>query len=301
MTLGPRRGCGTDRGRCIAGAAFGLVQFFRLRNLPVHPSMRSISELIYETCKTYLVTQGKFILLLWVFIGIIAAIYFGKLAATLDKPRYLDRMHQMYLYTKNVHGGNGLFNPEDGLWWRDRDFVPPYTAPNGEDCYWSRGNGWVIAALALVLKEIPEDEPHRKEYIKDLKAMSKALAKVQREDGFWNASLHDPNHYGGKETTGTSLFVFGMAWGINNGILSEKKYGPVVEKAWNALLNDAVHSNGFLGYVQSTGKEPSTGQPLSYDKQPDFEDFGLGCFLLPVRPRRDVARQRPLRLARLRP
>src|SRR3712207_1180752 len=58
--------------------------FTQLKNLPVHRSMRDISELIYETCKTYLVTQGKFIMLLWVFIGAIAAIYFGFLAETVN-------------------------------------------------------------------------------------------------------------------------------------------------------------------------------------------------------------------------
>jgi K(+)-stimulated pyrophosphate-energized sodium pump len=70
---------------CGAGLLFALVIYGRLKNLPVHSSMREISELIYETCKTYLTTQGKFIMILWVFIGIIAAIYFGKLAATTDE------------------------------------------------------------------------------------------------------------------------------------------------------------------------------------------------------------------------
>jgi K(+)-stimulated pyrophosphate-energized sodium pump len=69
---------------CALGLGFGMVIFVQLRNLPVHRSMREISELIYETCKTYLITQGKFILILWVFIGIISAIYFGALAATID-------------------------------------------------------------------------------------------------------------------------------------------------------------------------------------------------------------------------
>ena len=66
------------------GLLFGLVIYSRLKNLPVHASMREISELIYETCKTYLQTQGKFILVLWVFIGLIAAVYFGALATTTD-------------------------------------------------------------------------------------------------------------------------------------------------------------------------------------------------------------------------
>jgi K(+)-stimulated pyrophosphate-energized sodium pump len=65
---------------CVGGLLFGLVIYTQLKNLPVHRSMREISELIYETCKTYLFTQGKFIILLWVFIAVIIGIYFGILA-----------------------------------------------------------------------------------------------------------------------------------------------------------------------------------------------------------------------------
>jgi len=64
---------------CALGLLFGLVTFTQLKNLPVHPAMLEVSELIYETCKTYLVTQGKFILLLEVFIGVIMVFYFGVL------------------------------------------------------------------------------------------------------------------------------------------------------------------------------------------------------------------------------
>jgi K(+)-stimulated pyrophosphate-energized sodium pump len=71
---------------CIFGLVFGLVIFRRLKNLPVHRSMREISELIYETCKTYLITQGKFLLLLWIFIAIIIVLYFGVLAPVPGKP-----------------------------------------------------------------------------------------------------------------------------------------------------------------------------------------------------------------------
>jgi K(+)-stimulated pyrophosphate-energized sodium pump len=66
-------------GFCILGFVFGLVIYQRLKNLPVHKSMREISDLIYETCKTYLITQGKFLLLLWVFIAAIILLYFGVL------------------------------------------------------------------------------------------------------------------------------------------------------------------------------------------------------------------------------
>ncbi|HVZ84374.1 MAG TPA: sodium-translocating pyrophosphatase [Terracidiphilus sp.] len=65
---------------CVGGLLFGLAIYVQLKNLPVHRSMREISELIYETCKTYLLTQGKFIVLLWVFIAVIISLYFGVLA-----------------------------------------------------------------------------------------------------------------------------------------------------------------------------------------------------------------------------
>jgi K(+)-stimulated pyrophosphate-energized sodium pump len=64
---------------CVLGLAFGMVIFYRLRNMPVHRSMLEVSELIYETCKTYLITQGKFILILELFIGVIMVFYFGVL------------------------------------------------------------------------------------------------------------------------------------------------------------------------------------------------------------------------------
>jgi len=64
---------------CVFGLGFGMFIFMRLKNLPVHRSMREISELIYETCKTYLLTQGKFLMLLWAFIAAIIVLYFGVL------------------------------------------------------------------------------------------------------------------------------------------------------------------------------------------------------------------------------
>jgi unsaturated rhamnogalacturonyl hydrolase len=205
---------------------------------------------------------------------------FSKLGVLYKDTNYFHRMYEMYAYTKYKHGDNGLYNAADGLWWRDKDFDPPYKEPNGKNCYWSRGNGWVVAALVRVLSALPKNEPHRNEYLADYKSMMVALAPLQRADGYWNASLHDSTNFGGKELTGTSLFIYGMAWGVNNGHLNKKVYLPIVTKAWNALEKESVHANGFLGYVQGTGKEPKESQPVTYDREPDFEDFGLGCFLL---------------------
>ncbi|MDQ6903688.1 MAG: glycoside hydrolase family 88 protein [Bacteroidota bacterium] len=204
---------------------------------------------------------------------------FARLGVLYNDTNYFHRMHKMYDYTKYEQGGSGLYNPTDGLWWRDKDFTPPYKEPNGKDCYWSRGNGWVVAALVRVLKLLPKTDPNYNEYLSDYKNMMNAIVPLQRSDGYWNVSLLDSTDFGGKELTGTSLFTYGMAWGINNEILNRKIFLPVVIKAWKAM-KESVHSNGFLGYVQGTGKEPKDSQPVGYDHEPDFEDFGLGCFLL---------------------
>jgi K(+)-stimulated pyrophosphate-energized sodium pump len=71
---------------CVFGLGFGLAIYTRLKNLPVHRSMLEISELIYETCKTYLITQGKFLMILWVFIAVVIVLYFGVLSPVPDKP-----------------------------------------------------------------------------------------------------------------------------------------------------------------------------------------------------------------------
>ena len=205
---------------------------------------------------------------------------YAKLAVVYDDDKYLEKMHQIYMYSKVSHGDNGLYNTEDHLWWRDKDYDPPYKEPNGEDCYWSRGNGWVFAALVRVLDTIPENAKHRAEYIQTFKEMAAAIILVQRPDGFWNVSLHDPTNYGGKETTGTAFFTYGLAWGVRNNLLDRKIYLPVAVKGWNAMVEGSLHENGFLGYVQGTGKDPSAGQPVTYDKVPNHDDYGVGAFLL---------------------
>ena len=79
--------------------------------------------------------------------------------------------------------------------------------------------------------------------------------------------------------TGTALFLYGMAWGVNNGILPAKTYNEPMERAWKAL-ESCVHESGFIGYNQGTGKDPSAGQPVTFTSMPDFEDYGTGCFIL---------------------
>ncbi len=205
-------------------------------------------------------------------------LYFQVYKLTGDR-RYADYAMQMYRWTRNECGG-GLFNKKTGFWWRDKDFVPPYQEQDGNNCYWSRGDGWVYAALVRVMDQLSPKDKYYKELKADFLSMSRAFASCQREDGFWNVSLVSPVTFGGKETTGTSLFLYGMSWGMRKGLLKTKEYKPVADRAWKALATESVHPNGFLGYVQGTGKQPSDSQPVTYTSIPDFEDFGTGCFLL---------------------
>ena len=192
--------------------------------------------------------------------------------------KYRDHGMKMYRWSRNECGG-GLFNVKDGLWWRDADYVPPYLEPDGQQCYWSRGNGWVYAALVRCMDLLPSKSKEYKELKKDFMLMSEALLKCQRDDGFWNPSLTSTN-YAMPETSGTALFLYGFAWGMSKGILKTADYKPAADRAWQAMVRDAVHPDGFLGWMQGTGKDPSAGQPLSYTRIPDFEDYGTGCFLL---------------------
>ena len=203
---------------------------------------------------------------------------YAKYAQLTGDRSFIDYAMKGYLWTRDTLAG-GLFNEKDGLWWRDKDYAPPYTEKDGSQCYWSRGNGWVYAALLRVMQTLPAGDAYRKMLEKDYLKMSAALLKCQRTDGFWNVSLKCPANYGGPEMTGTALFLYGMAWGVNNGLLKDKQYRKAMDKAWKALKS-CLHDDGFIGYNQGTGKDPSAGQPVTYTSVPDFEDYGTGCFLL---------------------
>lgn len=201
-----------------------------------------------------------------------------KMYAITGNKQYLDYAMKSYAWSRNTCG-NGLFNVKEGLWWRDKDYVPPYKEKDGNNCYWSRGNGWVYAALVRCMNVLSPKEKAYKQLKKDFLLMSAGLLKCQHEDGFWHASLVSNVDYPDPEMTGTALFLYGMSWGIQKGLLKEQIYRPACDKAWKAL-ESCVHADGFLGWNQGTGKDPSAGQPVTFTKMPDFEDYGTGCFLL---------------------
>ncbi|MGA8103264.1 MAG: glycoside hydrolase family 88 protein [Candidatus Acidiferrales bacterium] len=188
---------------------------------------------------------------------------FAQLGSIYNKTNYYTKMYALYSYTKYTLG---LYNSTVGLWWENSTYANTST-------YWSRGNGWVFAAHAKVLSVLPTSDPHYAEYLATFKTMAAALAACQQPGGYWNSDLGGVD-YAGPESSGTSFFLYGIVWGLNNGILDQATYLPVVENAWNFLANTAVQPSGLLGYVQPTGSAPGPTTPTT------TEDFGVGAFLL---------------------
>jgi rhamnogalacturonyl hydrolase YesR len=192
--------------------------------------------------------------------------------ATHDR-RYLDFLNMLWWDTTEL-----LYDTECHLFFRDENYIiqPDRTGPrekNGQKIFWSRGNGWVLAGLVRVLQVVPEDYHDRQKFIQLFKEMAETVSKLQHADGLWRASLLDPEHFPAQETSGSALFCYAIAWGINNGFLNRKTYFPIVEKAWQGLV-DCVENTGRLGWVQL----PGDGARAVNEN--DTMEYGSGAFLL---------------------
>ncbi len=203
----------------------------------------------------------------------------ARIGALRGDTTYWVKMYAMYNHTKRVRGG-GLYDYAHELWYRDSGWSPGgdgRLSPNGRPVFWSRGNGWAFAAHAKVLAVLPADDKRAPEYRWNMQGVSRGLLASQRPDGFWNPSLGDPAHLPGKESSGTALFCFGLAFAIRTGVIDRAAYLPVLARGWNALVRDAVHPDGRLGWVQGVGDRPESNQPVGYEST---ADFGVGAFLL---------------------
>jgi rhamnogalacturonyl hydrolase YesR len=187
--------------------------------------------------------------------------------------RYLDLMNSMWWETHDY-----LYDPEEHLWYRDGRYVigddgsGPRT-PNGQKIFWSRGNGWVFAGLALVLEHMPADYPDRPRYEALFRDMAAALIAVQGEDGLWRSSLLDADEFPIPESSGTGFFTFGLAWGVNSGLLEDGKYLAAARNGWRGLVW-AQQPDGRVGWVQQIGYDPRS---VTAD---DSMEYGTGAFLL---------------------
>ena len=160
----------------------------------------------------------------------------------------------------------------DKLLARDNRFLTMHEA-NGQRVFWSRGNGWVLAGLAMVLERMPATFPERVMYVQQYRDMAERIAGLQQADGLWRASLLDPGSYPNPEISGSAFYTYAMAWGIHHGVLDRKKYLPVVTRAWQGMLGH-VYESGRLGSIQPIG-----GEPGKFKSSSSFV-YGVGAFLL---------------------
>jgi rhamnogalacturonyl hydrolase YesR len=190
-----------------------------------------------------------------------------RLAKITGETKYLEFMDEEYRATHEL-----LWDDEEKLFWRDSSFFEK-REENGEKVFWARGNGWVFGGFALMIPDMPAGWESRDFYLGLYKEMAVRLKEIQREDGTWSMGLlGDPEDYPNKETSGTSFFTFGLAWGVNQGILDRETYEPVIYRAWEALVG-CVTEEGLLGWVQPVGAAP--GESFG-DKT---EVYGVGAFL----------------------
>ncbi|GLR20034.1 glycoside hydrolase family 88/105 protein [Portibacter lacus] len=185
-------------------------------------------------------------------------------------------LEQTYNYYKETY--DLLFDQEELLFARDTRFVwdgdeDDLKEENGKKIFWSRGNGWVLGGLALILEDLPEDATHRTFYEELYLKMAAKVKSIQDKDGLWRTSLLSPESWDHGEVSGSGFFTFALAWGINNGMLDRKEYEPTVRKAWKALA-ECQKPDGKIGWVQNIGAKPD---PASADS---WQNYGTGAFLL---------------------
>ncbi len=186
--------------------------------------------------------------------------------ATGDR-RYADLMSRLWWKTTDY-----LYDREEHLYYRDSRFFDRRER-NGAKVFWSRGNGWVLAGLARVLQYLPGDYSERPRFVALFEEMARKVATLQGPDGYWRASLLDPDGWPAPETSGTAFFSYALAWGVNEGLLDRGDYEPAVRGGWSALVR-AVQPDGMLGYVQRPGDSPTETGPGH------TEIYGTGAFLL---------------------
>ncbi len=193
-------------------------------------------------------------------------VYLG-IAQLKNDSAYAEFMHTHFMATYHH-----LFDQEESLFYRDDSYFDKREA-NGEKIFWGRGNGWGVAGLANILRLLPEDDSRGPFYSDLLGTMAERLVQLQHPDGYWHASLLDPDSYPAPETSATSLIVYALAYGINNNLLEKEEYQESLKKAWQYLLS-VIDEEGKLGWVQPIGADPkSVTREMT-------AVYGAGAFLL---------------------
>lgn len=187
--------------------------------------------------------------------------------------KYLDKLYEYVLVSDSI-----MYDPDEALYYRDAKYVyPAHKSANGKKDFWARGDGWVLAGLAKVLKDVPSDWEHRRFFTDKYVRMADAVVKLQQPGGYWSRSMMDEAHAPGPETSGTAFFTYGLLWGINNGYLNDARYLEAAKKGWKYLSETALQPDGSVGYVQPIGEKAIPGQVVDVRST---SNFGTGAFLL---------------------
>jgi unsaturated rhamnogalacturonyl hydrolase len=191
----------------------------------------------------------------------------AKMYQATGERKYVDYLNTQWQKTSEL-----LYDKTEHLYARDASYIGK-REPNGKKIFWSRGEGWVMGGIARTLDLLPPDDRQRPFYVQQLREMSARVAQLQDAQGLWHAGLLDPASYPLPEISGSSLFVYAMAYGVNRGYLDEKVYRPVIERAWAGIVKH-VYADGRLGGIQQTGAEPAFYRPAS------SYNYGVGGFML---------------------
>ena len=189
----------------------------------------------------------------------------AKLYNITGEEKYLDFLMKEFRATTDF-----LFDEEENLYYRDQNYMGKLD--NGTKIFWARGNGWVFAGLVNVMSELDPASEEYHYFLHIYKKMASKLIAIQTPQGHWAMSLLGQEFYPTPETSGTAFYTYGLAWGINQGILDKATFEPVVRNGWNALVS-YITDDGMLGYVQPIGAAPGNAWP---DKT---EVYGTGAFL----------------------
>ncbi len=164
-----------------------------------------------------------------------------------------------------------LFDPVERLYYRDSRFFDRRDDKQRKQ-FWARGNGWVFGGMARTIPLLPKGSADRVRMERLFVTMAARLKELQKPDGYWAPSLL-AREDAPPETSGTGFFTYGLAWGIEAGLLPRSDYEPVARRGW-AALNRAIQPDGRLGWVQQVSDRPE--QVLVTDTQ----YYGVGAFLL---------------------
>ena len=206
-------------------------------------------------------------------------------------------LHWMNITFWDIYGN--LYDSEERLFYRDDRFKPGFSGEvsqrfilpdtvfyqdargthvyqrtaHGRRVIWSRGVGWAHAGIARILNYLPEDNASYAAYRQVFVNLSEELVKRQQPDGFWYPNLADPMDFGAKESSGTAFFIYGLAWGINNGILPREEFLPAVIKGWEGLVS-VVSEEGKVQWGQLVSAGPYK------ILEEDSHEYVSGMFLL---------------------